>query len=588
MKNEIFIGVAMLCAQFVLAHGPHLNGNPRNDRAPNIIYIFADDLGYGDLGCFGATDIKTPNIDRMAAMGIKFTQFYSAASVCSPSRAGLLTGRYPQRMGINQVFFPESYTGMSPSEITIAEMLKQKNYATGIVGKWHLGHREKFLPLQQGFDSYFGIPYSNDMRSVVYMEGNEVVDYDVDQHYTTKTYTERALKFIDQKKGSPFFLYLAHSMPHVPIYTSKNFEGTSNRGLYGDVIQEIDWSVGQILDLLETLDLMENTLVIFSSDNGPWLVMEDHGGSAGPLREGKQFTFDGGMRVPTIALWKGKIPPGTVNNDLATQMDWFPTIAQLTGSELPTDRIIDGQDISKVLFNTGKRNGDTFLYFDGSELQCFQQGDWKVKKPYNGYNGSAGKKAVVAHDTLLFNLKIDMGEKQDLHSKNPEKTKELWIAMEKAYASLGPLPKSLNVGLRQDNSHYNYLEVKHDKQQVEKIKNTLVQMWDAIEQGDVARYASFIHPSFTQFGENNPTLNIGKEVEVNGIRDWMVSSKNVHTEMGAPLVTIRGNTAWITYYWSDSGTSNGKPFASHGKSTRIFVNEHGRWLCIHGHYTLLP
>ncbi len=468
-------GIVLLAAQFALPFGL-----VQKDKLPNIIHIFADDLGYGDLGCYGAIDIKTPNIDRLAADGIKFTQFYSASSVCSPSRAGLLTGRYPQRMGINQVFFPESFTGMSPSEITIAEMLKQKNYATGIVGKWHLGHRAKFLPLQQGFDSYFGIPYSNDMRSVVYMEDNDVVDYEVDQHNTTKTYTERALKFIDQQKGRPFFLYLAHSMPHVPIYASKDFEGTSNRGLYGDVIQEIDWSVGQILAKLQTLDLLENTLVIFSSDNGPWLVMEDHGGSAGPLREGKQFTFDGGMRVPTVAMWKGKIPPGTVYDGMATQMDWFPTFAKLTASKLPADRVIDGENISQVLFNTGKRKGDAFLYFDGSELQCFQQGYWKIKKPYKGYRGSAGKKAVAAHDTLLFNLKVDIGEKQDLHALNPEKTREIWEAMEKAYAEMGPLPSSLNVGLKQDNSHYEHLEAKHEKYRTEEIKNTLVQMWQAI------------------------------------------------------------------------------------------------------------
>ena len=363
----------------------------KNEELPNIIHIFVDDLGYGDLSCFGATDIKTSNIDRIASEGIRFAEFYSASPVCSPSRAGLLTGRLPQRMGINGVFFPESFTGMPQDEITIAEMLKEKNYVTGIVGKWHLGHLQKFLPLQQGFDSYFGIPYSNDMESVLYMRGNDVEEFDVDQRYITRRYTEEALKFIDQNKGNPFFLYVAHNMPHVPIYASEDFLGTSERGLYGDVVQELDWSVGQILEKLEQLNLLDNTLVIFSSDNGPWLVMEDHGGSAGILREGKQYTFEGGMRVPTVAMWKGKIPEGIVYNDIATQMDWFPTIAKITGINLPKDRVIDGKDISEVLLNTGKREGSTYMYFDGTDLQCYRKGNWKIKKPYEGYEGSVWK-----------------------------------------------------------------------------------------------------------------------------------------------------------------------------------------------------
>jgi len=258
-----------------------------NSSTPNIVFIFTDDLGYGDIGCFGATDIKTPHIDRIANEGIKFTSFLSASPVCSPSRAGLLTGRMPQRMGINAVFFPESFTGMDPGEITFAEILKEKGYRTAAVGKWHLGHMERFLPLNQGFDQYFGIPYSNDMESVVYLRDNEVESFEVDQTYTTQKYTEEALTFIDKASASPFLLYLAHNQPHVPIYASPDFRGKSERGLYGDVIQEIDWSVGQVLAKLEEKGILENTMIVFSSDNGPWLVMEDHGGSAGPLREGK-------------------------------------------------------------------------------------------------------------------------------------------------------------------------------------------------------------------------------------------------------------------------------------------------------------
>lgn len=253
------------------------------DDLPNIVVIYCDDLGYGDLGCFGNTEIRTPNIDRMASEGMKFTEFYSASPVCSPSRAALLTGRIPQRMGINGVFFPRSYTGMPLEEVTTADLLKTVGYTTGIVGKWHLGHRHEFLPLQRGFDEYFGIPYSNDMLSVVYLAGNEVVDFHPDQHYTTRTYTEKALDFIDRHTEAPFFLYLAHSMPHVPIYASPEFDGRSGKGLYTDVIEEIDWSVGEVLNKLEEHGVLDQTLVIFSSDNGPWLAMHEHGGSKDPF-----------------------------------------------------------------------------------------------------------------------------------------------------------------------------------------------------------------------------------------------------------------------------------------------------------------
>ncbi len=434
----------------------------KNEKLPNIIHIFADDLGYGDLGCFGATDIRTSNIDRMAREGIKFNEFYSSSPVSSPSRASLLTGRLPQRMGVNNVFFPESFTGMPPEEITIAEMLKEKNYATGIVGKWHLGHHRQFLPLQQGFDSYFGIPYSNDMASVVYMRGNDVEEFNVDQRYITRRYTEEALAFIDKNKDRPFFLYLAHSMPHVPIYASEDFTGTSERGLYGDVVQELDWSVGQILEKLEQLELLENTLVIFSSDNGPWLVMEDYGGSAGILREGKQYTFEGGMRVPTVAMWKGKIPEGLVYDDLASQMDWFPTFANLTGITLPEDRVFDGKDISQVLFNTGKREDSTFLFFTAAnDLQCYRKGDWKIKEPFEGYEGSSWMQAVKAHDTLLINLKSDPGEKNNLCKKYPEKTQSLFEEMNVKYKEMGELPQEIVVRTDADNSHFDHLKNKN-------------------------------------------------------------------------------------------------------------------------------
>jgi arylsulfatase A-like enzyme len=433
---------------------------PDSESYPNIVFIFTDDLGYGDLGCFGATDIQTPNIDRIASEGIKFTSFLSASPVCSPSRAGLLTGRMPQRMGINAVFFPESLTGMAPEEITFAEILKDKGYQTAAVGKWHLGHREKYLPLNQGFDSYYGIPYSNDMASVVYFKDNEIDSISVNQRFTTKTYTQKSLEFIDQAAGKPFLLYLAHNMPHVPIYASPEFEGSSDRGLYGDVIQEIDWSVGEILKKLEEKGLMENTMIVFSSDNGPWLVMEDHGGSAGSLREGKQYTFEGGVRVPTVAMWKGKIDPGQVYEEMATQMDWFPTFCKLVGAEIPQDRAIDGKDLSAVLFENGMREGDEFIYYMLSDQRAFRQGEWKVKRPFEGYAGSWGMKAVEAHDTLLFNLKTDPGETTNLAKENPEKLAQMMRAMDLAVEQLGPLPPSLVVRSQQDVSHYEYLQSK--------------------------------------------------------------------------------------------------------------------------------
>lgn len=423
-------------------------------QKPNIVYIFADDLGYGDLSCYGAKDINTPNIDQIAKQGIKFTEFYSASSVCSPSRAALLTGRYPQRMGINTVFFSESFTGIPDKEITIPEILKEKGYATGIVGKWHLGHHYQYLPLQQGFDEYFGIPYSNDMESVVYMRGNEVESYKVKQQYITKTYTKEAQKFITKNKDNSFFLYIAHSMPHVPLYASEEFIGTSKRGLYGDVVQELDWSVGQILKSLREHGILENTLIVFSSDNGPWLAMKEDGGSAGDLREGKTFTFDGGMKVPTVAMWKNRIPQDIINTEVASQMDWFPTIANITGSSIPKGLVIDGLDISKVLTDKGNRKNSDLLFLDGKQLQGYRSGQWKVKLPYKGFRGNKWKQFVKAHDTLLFNLNTDPGEKNNLFEKYPEKAKEILKEMIEKYQDMGKLPPSLITKAQADQSHF--------------------------------------------------------------------------------------------------------------------------------------
>lgn len=436
-------------------------GVQEKDEKTNFIIIYCDDLGYGDLGCFGATDIKTPHIDRMAREGMKFSDFYSASPICSPSRAALMTGRIPQRMGIHGVFFAESFTGMPVEENTIADLLKTAGYSTGMVGKWHLGHMHKYLPLQRGFDEYFGIPFSNDMESVVYIEGNDVVDLHVDQSQTTQTYTAKAVDFIDRHAEEPFFLYLAHSMPHVPIYASDDFIGTSDRGLYGDVIQEIDWSVGKVFEKLEEKGLTDNTLVIFSSDNGPWLVMRDHGGSADGLREGKQYTFEGGQRVPTLAMWPSGIKAGTEYNDLALMMDWLPTLCEIAGVEVPADRDYDGESLVKVFDGEGKRVGNEFLYYDNTKLEGYRKGDWKIKLEYDGFRGVRWKHAVPPHPLLLINLKEDPGELNNLAGEYPEKVEEMLKDMEAYEKTKGEYPEPLVIRTDADNSHYDYVIEKY-------------------------------------------------------------------------------------------------------------------------------
>lgn len=420
---------------------------------PNIVVILADDLGYGDIGTFGATDIRTPNIDNLAAKGLKLTSFYSTSPVCSPTRAALITGRYPKRMGIEHVFFPESFTGIPTDEVTIAEALKGNGYKTAIFGKWHLGHHKQFLPLQNGFDEYYGIPYSNDMQGVVYLRGNDVDSIQVNQKYITKTYTKEATRFISQNKDKPFFLYVTHNMPHVPLYASPEFEGKSKRGLYGDVIEEIDWSVGEIVKSLKANGLEENTLVIFTSDNGPWLIFDVEGGSAGPLRQGKGTTFEGGQRVPTVAYWPGKIKAGSVYDDLASQLDLYPTLISLTGSQKnQTRKPLDGEDISPVLFGKGKRKGTEFAYYSNGVIEAFRKGDWKLRLPQAAIRQN-DVILVPASDTLLFNLKTDVGEKDNLVKTNPEKVKELLAAWKAYEKNIGETPPALVQRMPADNSH---------------------------------------------------------------------------------------------------------------------------------------
>lgn len=424
----------------------------KHKSAPNFIIIFCDDLGYADISPFNQKVDYTPNLDRMSEEGMKFTSMYVSSPVCSPSRAALLTGRQPFRMGINQVFFPTSWTGLPQEELTLPEVLKENGYVTGMVGKWHLGHHQQFLPLQHGFDQFFGIPYSNDMDALVYLEGNEVSSNKVEQKLLTKIFTDKSLKFIENHKEEPFFLYLAHAMPHVPIYVSEEFEGKSGDGLYADVIKELDWSTGEILKQLNNLGLDENTVVVFTSDNGPWLAFGPHGGNSAPLREGKLYTFEGGMRVPTIIRWPKKIAKSAIYDGLASTMDFFPTFLKMAGIDSPGIEL-DGEDITQVLLSEGERKGDEIIYHFGGEFQGIRKGDWKLKLPFQGNAISLWKPAVASHDTLLINLKEDVSETTNLSDKYPEKVKELALLLKQRIQSYGELPASLLVRERGDKSH---------------------------------------------------------------------------------------------------------------------------------------
>lgn len=349
---------------------------PAASRPPNIVLLFADDLGYGDLGSFGATRIKTPNLDRMAAEGVKLTQFYVTASVCTPSRAALLTGRYQIRSGLTRVLFPDSKDGIEAEELTLAEALKTRGYKTACIGKWHLGHLPPYLPTRQGFDRYFGIPYSNDMNNparkdppVPLMRDEQIIEQPVVQETLTERYTAEAIRFIRDAGRDPFFLYLPHTFPHVPLSVSQRFRGRSAGGSYGDVVETIDWSTGEILRTLRELGLDRDTLVIFTSDNGPWLIKGDHAGTAGPLRAGKQTVYEGGIRVPFVARWAGRIPPGRTIDPPAISPDLFPTLLALAGGSLPIERPLDGENIAALLLGTADtRGGQEFFFYQGARL----------------------------------------------------------------------------------------------------------------------------------------------------------------------------------------------------------------------------
>ena len=452
---------------------------------PNIVLIFADDLGYGDLRCFQDSKIRTPNIDRLAEQGTRFTDFYVAQAVCSASRAALMTGCYSNRVGLAGALNHTSPTGINPSEKLLPEILKEQGYATGIFGKWHLGLPPYFSPLRNGFDEWLGIPYSNDnskyhpvlansMPPLPLFDGNEVVATDVDQATFTQRLTERAVSFIERHKAEPFFLYLPHIMPHVPIFASKDFIGKSDFGLYGDVIEEIDWSVSKILDALDEHHLSDNTLVIFTSDNGPFLSYGTHAGSAGPLREGKLTAFEGGVRVPTIMRWPGKIPAARVCRTPLMTIDLLPTICNIVGAPLPSTQL-DGVDVRTVL--TGQSDSpphECLAFYSGTELHAVRSGKWKLHFPHqfltvlNDEKRSDGKPAgfgklqpksitesgvegiasrhgyrVEQLPLSLFDLEMDPGEHHNLAADNREVVQRLSALADRLRVDLGDSLKEI-------------------------------------------------------------------------------------------------------------------------------------------------
>jgi arylsulfatase A-like enzyme len=426
------------------------------NRPPNVVIILADDQGYADIGCYGAKGFETPNLDKMAKEGVRFTDFHVAQPVCSASRAALLTGCYPNRIGILGALGPASKHGISDKEKTIADVLKPRGYATAIYGKWHLGHLPRFLPTRHGFDEYFGLPYSNDMwpkhptakfPDLPLIEGLKTVKLNPDQTQLTTWYTERAVKFIEKNKKKPFFLYVAHNMPHVPIHVSDKYKGKSRQGLYGDVIMELDWSVGQILGALKKHDLDKQTLVIYTSDNGPWLSYGNHAGSAGPLREGKMTTWEGGHREPCIMRWPGQIPARSVCKEPAMTIDVLPTVAKLAGAELPKHPI-DGLDIWPLI--AAKANAkcphEAYYHYWNKELQAVRSGNWKLHFAHKyitldgkagGKDGRPAKYVDGKAPLALFDLSEDVGETKNVADKHPEVVKRLKELAEKAREDLG-------------------------------------------------------------------------------------------------------------------------------------------------------
>jgi arylsulfatase A len=460
--------IRQIIALLFIASIAHAQSMQPGRRPPNFVVIFCDDLGYGDLGSFGNPTIRTPNLDRMAAEGQRWTSFYAADSVCTPSRAGPLTGRLPIRTGMfsdtRRVLFPDSAGGLPASEITIAEVLKTRGYATSAIGKWHLGHLAEYLPMKQGFDSYFGIPYSNDMDAtfkvgardeyisfmknpkreywnVPLLRNEQEVERPADQTTITRRYTDEAIKFIAANKNKPFFLYLAHSLPHIPLFRSQSFENKSARGRYGDVIEELDANIGRLLDTLRQLKLDRNTLVVFTSDNGPWAVFDEQGGSAGLLRGAKGGTYEGGMREPAIFWHPGAIKPGVVI-DIGSTLDLLPTFCTLAGIQAPSDRVLDGYDLSAVLSGKGRSPRQTMFYWRGSKLYAVRHDSFKahfITQPEYG-----GGPAVTHATPELYNLNHDPSEKWNIAVRHPEVIAEIRRIAEEHKQAIPPVENQLD------------------------------------------------------------------------------------------------------------------------------------------------
>jgi arylsulfatase A-like enzyme len=417
---------------------------------PNVVIIFVDDLGYADIGPFGARDYATPHLDRMAREGMVFTDFHAATAVCSASRAALMTGCYPERVSILGALGPRSTIGISDMEVTLGQLCKSRGYATACFGKWHLGDEPKFLPVRHGFDEYFGLPYSNDMWPRSLIENDKLTRWEIsaaDLSQLTTWYTERAADFIRRHKSQPFFLYVPHNMVHVPLAVSEKFRGKTSRGLFGDVVEEVDWSVGQILKALKDNGVDDNTLVIFSSDNGPWLCFGDHAGSAKPLREGKGTMWEGGYREPTVMRWPGHVRAGARCDELASTMDLLPTVAGLIGAELPKHKI-DGHDILPLI--EGRPGAvspwDVMYCYYSRELRAVRDGRWKLVFPHTytslaGRPGGVGGHRVPYQDVptglALYDLKNDVGETTDVQDQHPDIVERLSRAAEEARQDLG-------------------------------------------------------------------------------------------------------------------------------------------------------
>lgn len=392
------------------------------DGAPNVIIVLADDLGYGDIGPYGSELIETPHLDRMAAEGVRLTNFYAAANVCTPSRAGLLTGRYPIRLGVaHQVAFPHNELGIDPNEVTIAEALKDIGYATAHAGKWHLGHRDHQWPTNNGFDYYYGLPYSNDMTPLALYRMSEKIEEPVDQTTLTQRYTRESVAFIERNKDEPFFLYLGHTMPHVPLFVSEDFEGRSKAGLYGDVVEELDWSMGEIFAALKRLDIDDNTLVIFTSDNGPWWE-----GSAGELRSRKANAWEGGMRVPCIARWPGRIPAGVTSDAISMSIDFLPTIAAITGASVQEDRPVDGRNILDVLMGGDTTPHDHLFFYEKNSLAAVRTQQWKLVlfSWYQGHHAPVGS-TTYYRPGMLFDMTAPTGETYNMAREHPDVVERL-------------------------------------------------------------------------------------------------------------------------------------------------------------------